>query len=293
MRIIQLLFLLAYVIPIIFNSSTDGYTIKVASGTGLIDCFVDDTDNKVKLEFSFKAITSGFNEKLGFKVKLDYPDYAFTECFVPPSTGKKDIIRCYINIANFPLVENKTSYQLPSQLNDINDTKSLISIEGWDTHIGLNPIIEINEKCNVPYTYTFVKNQEEPFKVQIDEKTWYRYLFGKGSFDGDLTLAKQNYLSETDPPVCVLTTYIYVDTDFNYYPCDIYISDETINSGDYEIHCTVSGEKKAVFFPTLSYSPTNQQYIKLDIYEEVSLSKSSSGTLAKISGLLLLSLLLF
>lgn len=279
MKLIHLILFFTYLIPIIFNSSTDGYTITVESSIYGIECTLP-SDNMYRIQFSFNAFTSGFNEQLGFNLKLHYPDYAIAECYAPPSTeGQKDTITCYINVVNFPLWDTNV-YQLPSQ----SEINSIIDISNWDTYIGQASIK--TDGCQMPYKYTFTKNKE-PFYVEIDGTTGYRYLFGKGSFDGD-TIAKQNYLTETDP-ICILsTTYIFVDNDFYYNQCEIYSPDETINSGDYEIHCTIKGEKKAVFFPTLSYSQTDQGYVRLDIYEEVYLS----GTLAKISGLLLLSLLL-
>lgn len=285
MKIIYYAFFLFCLIQTILSGTEDGYIITLESGIAIYGC-----ENNI-LYFYFEAYTSGFEPNTRFDLKLHYPDYVVAECTVPEEKeGEKSIIYCGINVVNFPLLTEEKVYQLPSESEII----SSISFEKWDEYISPNPYIQ-NTICIMTYNYIFKKN-DEPFIVKIDEASGMRYLIGKGNFDGISEGIKPNYLTETDP-ISYFTTYIYVDTDFGSYDCEIYALDEAINSDDSnsEIHCHIPGVKKAVFFPTLASSKLEEDpgYILVNIYEEVNLSEENlSGTFSKLSALLLLSFLL-
>ena len=288
MKYIHLIFFFVYLIPTIFNSSEDGYFINVQSVMNTPQC-IDDTYGKRKIQFSFYAITSGLANSDIIVIQLAYPDYAIAECYPQLSTqeGVKDVITCTIDVANFPLLTDPYTYTLPTNL----DSALLINsgyevyIQNWYDFIGINPNI-INTGCYVEYKYTFTKN-DDPVYVEVDDYG-IRHVYAKGSFDYPLSNTNYNYLTSSDS-ICEFRSYIFVDTFFDFYDCQIYDPDETMNSGDFTLHCAIPGEKKAMFFPTLSYSELEKSYIFVNIYGEVSLS----GTFAKLGGLLLLSLLLF
>ena len=298
MKNIYLIFFFVCLIPTIFNSSDDGYYISVMSGINTPQC-ITDTYGLLKFQFSFYASTSGLTTNDVIVIQLAYPDYAIAECYAQLDTqeGGIDTITCSIDVANFPLLVDPFTYSLPTHL----DSAMLIGkdygvyIEKWDEFIGKTPNL-VNTNCYPTYIATFTNNKNSPIDLVIDE-LGVKHLYAKGSFDYPYSNANQNYLTSSDP-ICVFSTYMFVDTFFNYYECQVYDPDETANSGDYTLHCAVEGVKKAMFFPTLSYSGTEKNYILVNIYGEVDLYKEEdddnlSGTFAKLSGLLLLSLLLF
>ena len=288
MKNIHLIFFFVCLIPTIFNSSDD-YYISVASGINTPQC-ITDTYGLLKFQFSFYASTSGLTTKDVIVIQLAYPDYAIVQCYAQLATqeGGLDTITCSIDVANFPLFEDPFTYALPTHL----DSAMLIGrdygvyIEKWDEFIGKTPNL-VNPNCYPTYIGSFTNNQNSPIDV-VNDELGVKHLYAKGSFDYPYLNANQNYLTSSDP-ICEFSTYMYVDTFFDYYNCQVYETDETVNSGDYTLHCAVEGVKKAMFFPTLSYSGTEKKYILVNIYGEVDLS----GTFAKLSGLLLLSLLLF
>lgn len=280
MKKINFILFFCCLIQVIFSGTVEGYIITLESEINSIGCDI----NSYKLIFSFNAYTSGFESGGTFDLKLHYPDYAIAECQVPASIeGQMSIITCGINTFIFPLF-NDNAYLFPME----SEINSLITFENWDQYIGGRNLNKLSE-CEFQYNYVFTKNLDESFSVEIDYNSGIRYLRGRGSFEDLNPTIKSNYLSSSDP-LFYFKTFIYVDDGFKENECEIYISDETINSGDYEIHCLIAGNKKAVFFPTLGYSKveTEPGNIRLNIYEEVDLS----GTFSKLSALLLLSFLL-
>ena len=288
MKYIHLIFFFVSLIPTIFNSSEDDYYISVQSGINTPQCIVDAYGRR-KIQFSFYAITSGLANTDLIVIQLAYPDYAIAECYPTLSVqeGANDVITCSIDVANFPLLSDPYAYSLPTNLGSalIINKGYEVYVEKWYDFIGVNPNI-INTGCYVEAKCTFTKNND-PVYVEVDDYGT-RHVYAKGSFDYPVSYSNQNYLTSSDS-ICEFRSYIFVDTYFDYYDCQIYDPDETLNSGDFTLHCAIPGEKKATFFPTLSYSELEQGYVLVNIYGEVSLS----GTFAKLSGLLLLSLLLF
>jgi hypothetical protein len=283
MKRIHLIFFFICLIPTIFNSSDDEYSIIVRSEINTPQCYTQSPF--VYVLFSFYATVNGISESDRFIIYLKEPNYVSAECSatISPQDSGLDTINCFINTVHFP----SDTYILPSDLKSayLAGTNYVITIENWANLIGAKPTI-VNPSCYVKYAGSFIRNKDVPVNVLIDDYG-YRHLYATGSFD--YSNANQNYLTSSDPVDCVIQSYLYVDQKFNYYECDIYIPDETVNSGDYTMECIIKdGKKTALFFPTFSLS-TDNEYIYSDIYGEVDLS----GTFAKLSGLLLLSLLLF
>ena len=286
MKNIQLIFFFICFIPsILYRSEYDDYIITVKSGITESHCIIDNYGLK-KIQFSFYAKTTGLLNSDRLFIPLANPNYAVAVCRPLLSIKKDvlDIITCTIDVANFPLLNEVNTYSIPSHLDSIElDGYSYkVYIENWDELIGKNRNIE-NKDCFVQNKYTFTQNKNEPIYVKI-KKNGSKHLYVKGSLDYDFSKSKKN-------SICEFKIYAFKDSYFDHFDCQINELDKAENSSDYTLDCDIYGDKKGIFFPTLSTlsSDLNEDYILINIYVEVVLS----GAFGKLSSLLLLFLLLF
>lgn len=231
------------------------YNITIQGDLNIIGCdnFEDETK---KYGFSFPVITSGIIEGQVFYLPLSNPNYAFAECIVHNSKDEETSnIVCYINPTIFPMFEG--TYILQRELNII---VSLITINvyNWKDKIGKNPDIGYSAECLPSISYNFQKIKDESFCVLPDMGKI--HLIAKGNLENYLDKQKANDL------LLILNLPIFIDDKFDYIECSIDISKIFL----VELDCTIKG-KKAVIFPTLLQEVKINQYIKIDIYQEINL----------------------
>ena len=235
---------------------TKDYTIIVQGGLTVIGCVEQEDDTK-RYAFSFPALSTGFTKETQFILPLTRPSYAFAECIISASKiGETDTITCLISPKIFPIFNG--TYNLPNNLNEIISTIT-INIYNWSFHIGDDPIIGFPDNCIPHVFYKFTKKKDEPFSVTLDEKGT-KIIEGKGIFE--ISSENQNYPK-------LNTSYqfnpaLFIDDKLGYADCLV-----TTNNNDDKIICSIMGEQKALFFPTLAQENSNNKFCLIDIYEEV------------------------
>ena len=276
MKIYSLLFLFCLV-QIIFSKSED-YYIEPIGELQAIDCFPNEENSIYYYGFTFLALTSGFPKDESFYIFLDDPKHSFAQCNVNAVTAElEQQIYCYVIANHFPLFDIK-SIVVPNVIK-LGEENKHIQIENWK-----GGEVPIPSACYMPYTYEYTQNQNEIFTVtdnsdETQEDT--KVLTAYGSFQS--FSFSNNKLTSSEytirPPVIV-------DDDFTNIDCTI----SPANGGEDLIECTVKGQKRVVFFPTMAMeSSTLGEYIKFNVDQEVSLY----GSFIKLSSILLLSLFLF
>lgn len=271
MKIIYSLFFIASLIPAIFGS-TEEYLIQVNGELQPIPCTPQE-EGKTYYGFSFPALVSGFDKAVSFKFLLDEPnDYMYVQCDVELSLEESSqLIYCYVLAYFFPLFDS-TKISVPSYLNIFEN--NFVRIEGWK-----GGQVDIGSACYIQHAYEFIQGADVPFTV-TDEGNGFKTLTSTGSFVG---AQLKSGLTSTDP--YDIKPVAFVDSNYQNIPCEILPA----NGGDDQITCTVQGTKKVVFFPTTTYSELAENYVKFNVYQEVSLY----GSFVKLSSILLLSLFLF
>lgn len=287
MKIIFSLFFIACLIPAIF-SATEQYLIEFEGDLKAIECTERKEDEVWYYGFQFSAIITGFPQEESFKILLEDPSYMFAQCEVPKAEGEEGIegiIYCYILADQFPLLKQK-QIKIPTLLT-IFDQINTIRIENW-----VGATVDINDFCYLPFSYEFNQGANVPFNVTFQEDGT-KILTSTGSF-----LTPENKkLTSSDG--FLISPFAFVDSNYQIIQCHIYPA----NGGEDQIICAVNGEKKVVFFPTITQIDlldNKGDYVKLDIYQEVSISKkeeeeddgTSYASFVKLSSLLLLSLFL-
>ena len=263
-KIIFLIFFIYKVQSILISSDQYNYSLKIQSTINNIGCnFID---NNYYFTFSFLALTTGFSNGLKFNLPSENPNYAFFICEVPPNKDNELAnITCTINPQIFPVFE-ENNYTLPIELDSIS---SIIKIEDWNNNIGNNSNLGKSD-CQPQYSYKFTKNNETSFSIGIDEKK-NKILVGKGTFE--IFSDNLNYLKINEETNYHINPYIEIDGNYGYADCIVKPYNE--NSGNDEIRCTINGENKVKFFPTLPKEKINNEYFRLEINEQVDLIEPS------------------
>ena len=237
---------------------TGDYIINIQGGLTTIGC-VEQEDGIKSYNFTFPANTSGFTKETLFFLPLSRPSYAFAECIVSASKiGETDTIICSISPKIFPILDG--TYNLPKDLKEILSTIT-INIYNWAYQIGNNPVIGFPDKCLPHIFYKFTKKNDEPFQVTPD-KNGKKIIESKGVFE--ISSENQNYLQlgtsfQFNPALFVDEKLVYAD-------CLV-----TTNNNDDRIICSITGEQKALFFPTFAGENNNNKFALIDIYEEIDL----------------------
>lgn len=290
MKIVHSLTLIACFAQIIFCSSD--VTINVESYATVTVCSTEhiiEGQNRFGYGFSFIATTSGFDAEYKFQMVLADPAYAAAECWVPATIeGEKQIIWCFVDGEKFPLFD-KTGFTLPSKLD-----LSPIYVTGWEEYIGQNPILNLGQYCYPKFSSSLRKSKNEAFQNILDTHG-NPVIYGTGTLDREFL---SNYLKSTDADYYEynIKPSAYLDTNYGYVDCYVYVPTVSSNSGDNEIYCYYKANKKIVFFPTVGEAYVNDDYVGLDQFdapwEQVDIIYPNYGSYIKLTGLLFLGLLL-
>ena len=280
MKKFYLLFLFTCLVQTIF-SATEERTVQFKQYVNFIDC--QQYGNDVVFGFAFTALTSGFTQETSFKFLLGDPSYASAKCDIPITIeGEEQLIKCYISAITFPLM-GSTKFTLPEYI-DIYETSDNLEIYLEDVESLKGVPIDIGSECYPQHNFNYIIAQDAPFYIEEDD-------YGKKivSVTGTFEDTKGLRLLSDDSDSYTVNLKAFVDSYYKDLVCKIIRAFS--NGGEDQFICTVDGQKKVVFFPTIGTIPVENDYdyVYLGIYREVSLVSS----FIKLTGMIFLSLLLF